>query len=215
MFRIKKAPSGAQGARRSGKIALLVAVLVSSACISTPPRSAPAVYDFGAPPQRSAGGWANVALDVRAPAWLDTPGIAYRLTYEDPLRWRNYADSRWADSPVRLLGQQLRQQLGIMEKAHGVATAGCLLRVELQSFSQSFAAPQQSHGVLQAAVVLVDKRRQVQAERMFSVEESAATPDARGGVQALVAAGSAFGRLLATWLADEPAAQACKQLTIR
>ena len=117
----------------------IVAIFLLAGCLSAPQRTLPSVYDFGTPTQRIAatGVWANVALDVHAPAWLDAPGIAYRLAYEDPLRWRNYVDSRWADSPVRLLGQQLRQQLGVMAM-NGTAAAGCLLRVELQSFTQVF-----------------------------------------------------------------------------
>ena len=155
-----------------------------------------------------------MALDVHAPPWLDAPGIVYRLAYEDPLRWRNYADNRWADSPVRLLGQQLRQQLGVMAM-NGTAAAGCLLRVELQSFTQVFTAPQQSHGLLQAAVVLVDARRQVLAEQTFVVEKEAATPDARGGVQALSGTGAMFGQQLAGWLEAEQAVRICKRSTIR
>ena len=198
------------------KVFPVAAVFLLVGCLSAPQRTAPSVYDFGAPAQRiaAAGGWANVALDVHAPPWLDAPGIVYRLAYEDPLRWRNYADNRWADSPVRLLGQQLRQQLGVMAM-NGTAAAGCLLRVELQSFTQVFTAPQQSHGLLQAAVVLVDARRQVLAEQTFVVEKEAATPDARGGVQALSGTGAMFGQQLAGWLEAEQAVRICKRSTIR
>ena len=194
----------------------VVATFLLTACLGAPQRTAPSVYDFGVPTQRiaSTGAWANVALDVHAPVWLDAPGIAYRLAYEDPLRWRNYADSRWVDSPVRLLGQQLRQQLG-MGAMNGTAAAGCLLRVELQSFTQVFATPQQSHGRLQASVMLVDGQRQLLAERTFAVEEEAATPDAQGAVRALTAAGSVFGQQLAQWLEDERAFRLCKRPTIR
>ncbi|MBP8868268.1 MAG: membrane integrity-associated transporter subunit PqiC [Propionivibrio sp.] len=194
----------------------IAAIFLLAGCLSAPQRTLPSVYDFGTPAQRIAatGAWANVALDVHAPAWLDAPGIAYRLAYEDPLRWRNYVDSRWADSPVRLLGQQLRQQLGVMAM-NGTAAAGCLLRVELQSFTQVFSTPQQSHGRLQAVVMLVDGRRQLLAERTFAVEEEAATPDAQGAVRALTAAGSVFGQQLAQWLEDERTIRLCKRSTIR
>ena len=185
----------------------IAAIFLLAGCLSAPQRTLPSVYDFGTPAQRIAatGAWANVALDVHAPA---------RLAYEDPLRWRNYVDSRWADSPVRLLGQQLRQQLGVMAM-NGTAAAGCLLRVELQSFTQVFSTPQQSHGRLQAVVMLVDGRRQLLAERTFAVEEEAATPDAQGAVRALTAAGSVFGQQLAQWLEDERAIRLCKRSTIR
>ena len=102
-----------------------------------------------------------------------------------------------------------------MLEMNGTAAAGCLLRVELQSFTQVFATPQQSHGRLQAVVMLVDGRRQLLAERTFAVEEEAATPDAQGAVRALSAAGSVFGQQLAQWLEDERAIQLCKRSTIR
>ena len=77
----------------------------------------------------------------------------------------------------------------------------CLLKVELQEFSQIFDAPQQSRGVVQGGVSLIDGKRQVFAERQMTIERPAASADAHGGVGALVAASTEFGLQVADWLA--------------
>jgi cholesterol transport system auxiliary component len=109
------------------------------------------VYDFGLPAERLAEvtGWSNVALEIRAPHWFDSVSIEYRLLYEEPLRLRSYSASRWAGAPGLLLAQRLRQQLGVAGAHAGQTAASCLLRFELQEFSQLFATPQDSRGLLQ------------------------------------------------------------------
>ena len=140
----------------------------------------------------------SLAVDVHTPPWFDSPGIDYRLAYDDPLKRREYADSRWAANPGLLLTQRLHQQLGAPDAA-GAAEA-CTLRIELQEFSQVFDSPQHSRALLQANAILTDAMRRVIAERQFVAEKNAATPDARGGVGALVEAGNELGQQLAHWL---------------
>jgi cholesterol transport system auxiliary component len=140
-----------------------------------------------------------VALEVRSPPWFDSLNVDYRLAYDDPLKQREYAGSRWAGTPAALLAQHLRQQLG-MASASGSTAVACLLRVELQEFSQVFDSVQQSRGVLQAGVSLIDGQRQIVAERQVSLSRPVLGADAGGGVNALVAASDELGRLLAGWL---------------
>jgi len=185
------------------KLSVLLAAWLLAGCAGGTHRGAPAtVYDFGLPAARllADGEPSRLALEVKAPLWFDSPDIEYRLAYEDPLKLREYAGSRWAGAPALLLGQRLRQQLGASGVASNVAV-DCLLRIELQEFSQVFDSPQQSRGVLQGNVSLLDSRRQVLAERLLAIEQPAATPDARGGVMALVAASDEAGKQLAVWLA--------------
>jgi cholesterol transport system auxiliary component len=179
---------------------LFVATGLLSACGSAP-RSTVTVYDFGLPAARLAGadGWSRLALDVKAPAGFDDLKVDYRLAYDDPLQQRDYAASRWAANPAVLLAQQLRQQLGMAGASSGVAV-DCLLKVELQAFSQVFVAPGQSHALLQANVSLLTTKRQLLAERPFVIEQAAASADANGGVRALVAASSGLGQQLSAWL---------------
>jgi cholesterol transport system auxiliary component len=185
--------------KRLSVFSLVVLAVLLSACGSAP-RSTVTVYDFGLPAARLAGadGWSRLALDVRAPAGFDALRLDYRLAYDDPLKQRDYASSRWAANPAVLLAQQLRQQLGMAGANSGV-TVDCLLKVELQAFSQVFVAPGQSHALLQAHVSLSHKR-QLLAERPFVIEQAAPSADASGGVRALVAAGSGLGQQLAAWL---------------
>ena len=164
------------------------------------------VYDFGPPAQRAATAPASLAVEVRAPAWLDGTAIAYRLAYEDPLRLREYSGSRWAGGAAQLLAQRLRQQLGATA-ANGAVD--CLLRVDVQEFTQVFDTAERSRGVVQAEAFLLDAGRRILARRVFSVERPAASQDARGGAAALVAASGQLGGELASWLVESDGARSC------
>lgn len=161
-------------------------------------------YDFGQGERMASDGAATkiagrLALEVLAAPWLDATQIDYRLTYDDPLKRRQYANSRWAAPPASLLAQQLRRQLGIAPANGGVAV-NCLLRVELQEFSHVFSLPNESRGVLQGQLSLIDGKRRQIAGRAVRIENPAVTPDARGGVAALALAGAELGRQIAAWL---------------
>jgi cholesterol transport system auxiliary component len=162
------------------------------------------IYDFGQPvpvgiknieSDKLAG---RLTLDVRAAPWLDGPGIDYRLAYGDPLERSQYADSRWAAPPALLLAARLRRQTGLA--AVDSIASDCVLRVELQEFSQVFTAPLISRGVLQGQVSLIDGKRRLIAGRAIGVERPAREPNAASGVQALVEASDELGRQLANWL---------------
>lgn len=185
---------------------LLVLLLLGGCAVGTRNTPPLTVYDFGLPAARLSAteSWPRVALEVKSPVWFDSLNIDYRLAYDNPLKQREYADSRWAGAPGVLLAQRLRQQLGTVNESGGSA---CLLRVELQEFSQVFVSPQHSQALLQANVQLLDARRQLLATRQLAVERPAASADAAGGVAALVAAGNEFGEQLAAWLASADAAR--------
>ncbi len=187
-----------------------------AACAGGQLRSAPtaAAYDFGLPSQQlvADGSWRGLALEVRSPPWFESLNIDYRLNYDDPLKQREYSGSRWVGPPATLLAQSLRQQLGILGMP--VGGAPCVLRVELQEFSQVFDTPQASHAQLSANVSLVDARRRVLAERRIAIDRPASSPDAHGGVLALVAAGGELGRMLADWLATLERSAAMKTCTV-
>ena len=180
---------------------LIVTCLLAGCAASSRNASLPEVYDFGLPLARVAVGnrWSSVAFEVSASPWLDSRDIEYRLLYENPLKLRSYSASRWAAAPRLLLAQHLRQQLGLAG-AGGPAT--CLLRLELQEFSQVFATPSRSRATLLGRVSVVDGRRQLVGERPVAIEQPAPTADARGGVVALVAASDDLGQQLAAWLND-------------
>ncbi|HPT50228.1 MAG TPA: ABC-type transport auxiliary lipoprotein family protein [Accumulibacter sp.] len=186
------------------KLLVLSAVGGLVACVGG--RNAPPaeVYDFGLSPPPTAAGvpWTGVALEVRAPPWVNTPAVEYRLLYDTPLRLRAYAGSRWAGEPAQLLAQRLRQQLGITAGGSH-APARCLLRVELQEFSQLFDSPQGSHGTLRGTLEVFDASQRRLATQPFDIATPAATADARGGVAALVTSSKELGREIAAWLNDQ------------
>ena len=162
------------------------------------------VYDFGLPAARlvSDGKWSRLALDVKSPPWFDSLYVDYRLAYDDPLKQREYAGSRWVGAPGVLLAQSLRQQLGIVNMSNGNTAVDCSLRIELQAFSQIFDSTEHSRGVVQASVSLIDRKQQLVAERQVMIERLATTADAHGGVIALVSASGELGLQLASWLAE-------------
>jgi ABC-type uncharacterized transport system auxiliary subunit len=184
-------------------LASLVAASLLAACGGLRGPQMADLYDLGPPPARLAEGgrWSGVALEIKLPYWFDAPTIEYRLLYDDPLRLRSYAASRWAASPAQLLEQRLLLQLGV-GVARGRNANNCLLRIELQEFSQVFATPQQSSAQLLGRATLLDTRQRIIAERAVAVEQPASSADARGGVGAMVAASAQLGSELLVWLND-------------
>jgi cholesterol transport system auxiliary component len=147
-----------------------------------------------------------VVAELGAPAWMDNSGIYYRLAYQDATRPQAYALSHWVMPPAALLGQRLRasiaraNQAGVFTSADGVRAA-YTLRLELEEFSQVFDAPDKSHALLRLRASLINQRSVV-AQQSFEFERAAATPNAEGGVRALIATSDAAGEKLVDWLAQ-------------
>lgn len=189
---------------------LLLSLSLLAACALGPKTpEGTASYDFGLP---RSGKDASprlqqdlVVAEVTAPAWMDSTGIYYRLAYQDPARPQAYALSHWVMPPAPLLGQRLRARIaqastaGVFVPADGVR-AGYTLRLELEEFSQVFDAADSSRAVLRLRASLI-RQRSVVAQHSFSLEQPAATPNAEGGVRALIAASDAAGEDLVDWLA--------------
>lgn len=180
----------------------LIGCLLLAGCFTAGKRGgdAPlAIYDFGPPaaslltaPRRT-----PLALEVRAPLWFDSMGIDYRLAYVDAARLREYARARWAGPPAQLLQQRLTQQLDLSPSGQGQAR--CLLRLEVTEFSQIFSSAKQSRGIVQGRAVLLDRARRTLAEMPVNLERPAETPDARGGVGALILVADQLAADLAVW----------------
>ena len=191
--------------------ALLPVVALLGACALGPQvKEPPASYDLG--PQRAYvqenPRIRTVLLlpGVSAPAWLDSPGIIYRLNYQDAARPQAYAGSRWAASPVQLLTQRIRSRFAAA--AVGIVTGGdsaradYALRIELDDFSQSFDALNQSRVAVRARATLVNlASHALHAQRTFGVERPA-EPDAAGAVTALGIASDALIEELLGWTAQ-------------
>jgi cholesterol transport system auxiliary component len=144
-----------------------------------------------------------VVYDVNAPGWLDSPFIYYRLAYQDAARPQAYADSRWVGSPADLIGGRIRARLAAAGKGGVVhpadsTRASYALRVELDEFIQVFDAPGKSRAVVRLRASVLGKNALI-AQKSFGVERAAATPDAEGGVRALIAASDEALDQLVTW----------------
>ncbi|MBI2295363.1 MAG: membrane integrity-associated transporter subunit PqiC, partial [Betaproteobacteria bacterium] len=96
---------------------------------------------------------------------------------------------------------------GVVSGSDG-ARADYALRIELEDFSQSFSAPSASRVAVRARASLVNLAdRTLVAQRVFSVERAAPTPDARGAVTALSEASDDILERVLEWTADRLAAR--------
>lgn len=172
---------------------------VLSACAALVNAPAYSVYDLGRVSAVPAAPSTVVpaAVEVRAPSWLATSAMQYRLDYARPASREAYAESRWAGHPAEMLQRQLTAML--VDGAH--RSGACRLRIELDEFVQSFESVEDSRAELAARAMLVGPRNgAVLARRVFTTRVPAPAADARGGVQAHREAVVAFGRELSTWL---------------
>ena len=184
------------------RLLMLACCLALSACYPAGKRggdSALAVYDFGppAPISSAIAPRSGLALEVRAPLWMDSLDIGYRLAYAEPARLRDYTRARWAGPPAQLIQQHLLRELGLRPAGQG--GSNCVLRVDIDEFVQVFVDATDSHGLVQGRAQLLDRRRSLVKAYEFRIEKPAPTPDSRGGVAALTAAVDQLGRELAAW----------------
>lgn len=211
-------------------IRILTLSLLLGGCASIKP-PAPAAYDLGtlttsavqtANPSASAAGVAvspntattdrkrlpAIALaEAKAPDWLDSPAMYYRLDYANALQPQPYAGSRWSMPPADLFAQRLKARLAAAGGAVISASDGAIdvpvLRLETDEFMQRFSSATESQGYisLRAAVL---KDRLLVAQKNFSARADAPTADAAGGVRALALASDQVIADIIAWLAGLP-----------
>ena len=205
-------------AQREGKtlaraLFCLIFALAAAGCTVLDKPQRAQVYDFGALPANASAPAAATAdalpplalAAVDANQALDGLAVLYRLDYADPQQLRRYAQARWSAPPAELVRQRLREILGRQRTVldPGTAASPLLLRIDLDEFSQQFASPQQSAGVIRLRATLLRLSATGAApvaQRSLRIERPAASPDARGGVQALAAATDAAAEQIAQWL---------------
>jgi len=193
---------------------LIVAAILLAAC-TTPgtQREREATYDFGLHAARDAkaGSIAGSVLvpDVTSPEWLDSPGILYRLAYDNEARTRIYTLSRWGAPPASLVTQELRSAVSMATKERLVLPqdgvgADWVLRVELEAFSQVFDTPDRSRALVRMRATLIRaSERRVVAQRTFASESPVATADAAGGAKALAQGAQGVVDAIVAWAAQE------------
>ncbi len=192
---------------RTGGCALAAAALAACNTLITAP-TAFHVFDLGrAPSVATTQGITPSSIEVRAPSWLASSAMQYRLDYLEPASRESFAESRWAGAPADLLQHQLSSALIGQDS---VVPGPCRIRVELDEFVQGFDSETDSHAIVAARATLVSSRDDAPlARRAFEVRVAAPMPDARGGVQAHREAVRRLAEELIHWLAslDGPDAQ--------
>ena len=189
-----------------------VLLMLASCTLGPAPREPVSVYDLG-PPRAYARsepriGPSILVQDVGTPSWLDATAMLYRLEYRDAGRQYVYANNRWASSPGALIAQKLRGRLAAASDAGIVAPldnarADYLLRIDLDDFSQVFAAAETSRAVVVARATLVDaSRRTLTSQKEFAIEKAANGADAQAGVKALAAASEELVEGITAWVAS-------------
>lgn len=202
----------------AGALFLLMA-LAGCAALPEPP-ARPVLYDFGPGLQAPAPATKRAPLPPLALETVDNASLPdgvsavyYRLAYADAQQLRPYQAARWSQSPLQLMRESLQAQLGqrraVIGTAGAMATARAegqppaVLRVELEEFSQVFASPAQSAGLVRLRATLTRPSAQGEnllAQRLFIAQQPAASPDAAGGTRAIAQAAEQVAQEVAQWL---------------
>ena len=197
-----------------------LALVALGACSALPDKPVrPVSYDFGSGVQAASPGagasLAPIALaDIDTTGLADTAAITYRLQYTDAQQLRPYAMARWALPPAQLVRQRVRERLGtrrpvldaddVLSQKRFEGSLPRILRLQLEEFSQVFASPGQSEGVVRLRATLVDNSAQGESlvgQRVFVMRRPAPSADASGGVRALTLATDAAIDEVEAWLA--------------
>lgn len=193
-------------------IRILLSILIlglSAGCSLKPQNVRPSAhYDLGMAPATPAKAInANLVVsDVEAPQWLQRRGLLYRLAYRNDQQLQPYANSSWVAPPPELLSVRLRQffAAGKVSAPEDRTRADYLLRVELESFEQTFMSASSSKALVRAKATLVNTlERRIHAQKTFTLEEPSPTADAAGGAAALATASNTLARQIHDWAAAE------------
>lgn len=174
-------------------------LLILTGCGSLVTRQPPpALHDLGVTRDRLGVSLPLRDIEVRAPSWLEGSAMHYRLAYESLTRRDVYAYSRWAAAPSEMLQVALRRMLETDSTGDGRA---CRLHIEIDEFIHDYDSPERARASLAGRALLMDSRGQrVLARLPFAISEAAASPDAAGGVAAMVRAVDILGRQIAGWM---------------
>lgn len=128
---------------------------------------------------------------VRAVAPFDSIDMHYRLAFRNPAEIAAFANSRWAASPAEMMRKQLL-------RAGSDKSGRCVMDVEIQEFTQVFAAKESSDARIELRASLSLPGRNF--SKIVAVSEANAGPDAPSGTGAFArAADRAIGEL-AGWV---------------
>ena len=173
-----------------------------------------------ATPTQQARQPAIALADVEGAGNADTStAVLYRLAYADARQLRPYLLARWSLPPAQLVAQDLRDQLGqrraVLRTEDGLAAERSaspdglsgsqpdVLRVRLEEFSHVFTSETDSVGLIRLRATLTEPTaagEKLHGQRLFVVQQPAASLDAAGGTQALAEASAQAAAQLEQWL---------------
>lgn len=176
-------------------VIIALSVLVLSACANTRANRAEMVrYDLNTD-TLPAVATTLPTLQIRAPAWLQTPAMQYKLAYAEPALRYSFSNARWVAPPPELLEAALRRSV-----VWPARWSACRMPLELDEFVQRFVTERDSVAVIELRVRLQGAGGKVLGEQAWSVREVSATADAAGGAAAQVSATKRLLTEMNTWL---------------
>jgi cholesterol transport system auxiliary component len=166
---------------------------------------------------------------VKASTALSGTAVLYRLGYADAQQLKPYTLARWSMPPAQLIEQRVRAHLGqrraVMSpgeitlapskqpSAPASDLAGAAqadqpqtllgLHLAVEEFSQIFESAEKSSGVLRLRVTATQRSaagETLLAQRNFTAQRAAPTPDASGGVLALTGVADQVVKDIEVWL---------------
>ncbi|NMG14214.1 ABC-type transport auxiliary lipoprotein family protein [Aromatoleum bremense] len=187
-------------AGRSGLLVLALAAALGGCGNLGVPAERFTFFDLGlAEPVEPALEFPPARVEVRAPSWLSTGAMQYRIDYRQPAQREAYSETRWVAEPAEMLRVALDRALTANRSADGE----CRLHVELDEFVQVFDSEQSSHAKIVARAALLVPRSDAElSHRTLVVSEPAPTPDAAGGVIAFRRAVQRLAYDVSIWLAS-------------
>jgi cholesterol transport system auxiliary component len=190
-------------------LSIWFALLLAGCAVARP--ESPELFDLG--PLRPAQGTTLPALapvsiaEIGVPTWLDRPLMFYRLNYANDQQAHTYAHSRWVMPPAQLIAQRLKARIAQAGGAALSASDGALgvpvLRIDVDDFTQVFEAPGRSVGKVVLRTSAFDGQQLI-AQKTFSRQAPAPTPDAEGGARAMARASDDAIADMVRWVATLP-----------
>lgn len=179
-----------------GTLAALVLVLVGCAGTGGADESPVRSYDLGI--EAPAAKLPPVQLrSVGAVRPYDGMAMHYRLAYRDGSELAAYAQSRWAAPPPELVRKQIARSIQ-------AGKARCTLDIEVQEFSQIYAAQGTSSARVELVAALSASAEGNQS-RALRLSESGGGANAAEGVAAMQRAVAQAVAELARWIESVPA----------
>ena len=162
--------------------------------------ASPALYDLASaqPIQTQATAVPLRSIEVRAPSWIASTAMQYRLAYANEQERSSYAAARWAAAPAELVEQILKRHLD----ADAARGTGCRLQIAVDEFIQVFDAPNTSRAVLEARATLLSPRGDIP---LVSHGFRLAPPgggDAKTGAAAFAGAAAELAGQISIWLKE-------------